>query len=84
LQVRDAERSWLFHFKLNGHARAVELGVVEEVSLAEAWAAADEARRLLRQGIDPSIARPTAKAAAARGITFRELTERYIAAHQAG
>ena len=88
LQVRDAERrSWLLRFKLHGRERAMGLGAVEDVSLAEARAAADEARKLLRQGIDPIDHRNAdraAKAAAARGITFREVAERYIAAHKAG
>lgn len=88
LQVRDAERrSWLFRFKLNGHERAMGLGAIEDVSLAEARAAADDARKLLRQGVDPIEHRKAdraAKAAAGRGITFREVAERYIAAHQAG
>jgi hypothetical protein len=54
LQVRDAEhRSWLFRFMLNGKARQMGLGAVEDVTLAEAREAAEEARKLLRQGSDP-------------------------------
>lgn len=88
LQVRDGERrSWLFRFKLHGHERAMGLGAVEDVSLAEARERADACRKLLRDGIDPIEHRKAdraAKAAAARGISFREVAERYIAAHEAG
>lgn len=88
LQVRDAaHRSWLFRFKLHGRERAMGLGSVDDVSLAEARDQADAGRRLLRQGIDPIEHRKeerAAKGAAARGITFREVAERYIDAHKAG
>jgi integrase len=88
LQVRDAQhRSWLFRFKLFGRERAMGLGPVEDVTLAEAREEADACRKLLRQGIDPIEHRRAdraAKAAAARGITFRDVAERYIAAHAAG
>ena len=86
LQVRDAEhRSWLFRFMLNGKARQMGLGAVEDVSLAEARETAEEARRLLRQGIDAIEARRAGRAArvAASALTFREVADRYIAAHEA-
>ena len=75
LQVRDAEhRSWLFRFMLNGKARQMGLGAVEDVSLAEARETAEEARRLLRQGIDPIDHRRAGRAAraAANALTFRD------------
>jgi integrase len=88
LQVRDADhRSWLFRYKVHGRSRMMGLGAVEDVPLAEARAAADEARKLVRRGIDPIDDRNAdraAKAAAARGISFREVAERYIEAHRPG
>ena len=88
LQVRDAQRrSWLFRFKLHGRERAMGLGAVEDVSLADAREQADVCRKLLRQGIDPiehRIAERAAKVAVTRGITFREVADRYIEAHKAG
>ncbi len=86
LQVRDAShRSWLYRYMLNGKARQMGLGTVEAVSLAEARAAADEARKLVRQGIDPIERRHAGRVAkaTANALTFRETAERYIAAHQA-
>jgi integrase len=61
------------------------LGAVEDVTLAEAREAAEEARKLLRQGSDPIEARRAGRVAraAANALTFREVAERYIAAHEA-
>ena len=87
LQVRDANRrSWLFRYKLNGRARAMGLGAITDVSLAEAREAAEVCRKLLREGIDPVERRRAerTKAVAPDAPTFREVAEGYIAAHSAG
>jgi integrase len=64
------------------------LGPVSDVSLAEARAKAAEARKLLRDGIDPRAHRDSAKAAAiaasARAVTFAEVVERYVSAQETG
>jgi integrase len=88
LQVRDAERkSWLFRFTRHGRARAMGLGPMELVSLAEARAAALECRKMLHQGRDPIEAKRAAQAAAradkARlAHTFAEVAEAFIRAHE--
>ena len=91
-QVRDADRrSWLFRFTLDGKARAMGLGEYPLVGLAEAREAADAARKLARQGIDPidqrkaarDDARTAARKAAVAGNSFRETASLYIAAHEA-
>lgn len=64
------------------------LGAVGDVSLAQARDAATEARALVRQGVDPiehrNAKRASAKAEAAKAITFQEYAERYIAGKEAG
>jgi len=93
LQVRRTEpkrpdgepeyhRSWVFRYMLRGRARAMGFGPVDDVSLAEARDLAYQARKLLLQGIDP-IDRRRADQAAAGGITFREVADQYLAAHEA-
>lgn len=81
-------KSWLFRYTLNGRARAMGLGSVSTISLAEAREAAREARKLLLAGIDPLAQRDgeraQARAEAARAITFAEAGARYIDAHKAG
>ena len=83
----DAGRSWVFRFQRNGRGHHVGLGPVAEVSLAEARNKALRYRQMMREeGTDPLAARAAARARvllqAARGVTFKECAERYIAAHE--
>jgi integrase len=85
LQVRGpAQRSWLYRYKIGGRPRLMGLGVLADVSLAEARDKAAAARKLARQGIDPIDARAAerAEANASRGLnTFREVAEAYQRGH---
>jgi integrase len=89
LQVRDAERrSWLFRYTLHGKAREMGLGPFPDVSLADARQHAQTQRALLRAGVDPLARRQEEKAAAAAEaqkttLTFKQVAERFHAAHQA-
>jgi integrase len=64
------------------------LGGYPEISLKDARDLAREARRKLREGIDPIEDRRAAKqallAASARALTFKEAAEQYIADQEAG
>lgn len=86
LQVSEAgTKAWLFRYKRGGRARQMGLGPIHTISLAEARAKAQEARKLLLEGKDP-IDEKRAVAASFRArtagvVTFRECAERYIAAH---
>jgi len=87
LQVSPAgTKSWLFRFTQEGKARQMGLGPVHTVSLAEARQKALECRKQLLEGADPIEARNGARArarvAAAKGVTFSQCAERYIAAHE--
>jgi integrase len=89
LQVRDAEhRSWLFRYTGNGgKQRQMGLGPYPDVGLAEAREAAHKCRASIRQNLDPIEDRRKTKAvarAAVRGITFRQVADRYVVAHEAG
>jgi hypothetical protein len=89
LQVRGpTQRSWLFRYMIDGKARSMGLGHVNEVSLAEARNKADAARKLLREGIDPREQRDAmhtaAVAAKARAHTFCDAVRHYIAAQEVG
>jgi integrase len=88
LQVTgNSGRSWVFRYQRDGRARHVGLGPVSLVTLAEARDKARDYRKLLLNGIDPLENRAAAlrKAAvdAARGMSFRECADRYIAAYEA-
>ena len=59
-------RYWRMKYRFAGRENRLAFGVYPEVSLAEARGRRGEARRLLRDGVDPSAARSEAKAAAKR------------------
>lgn len=75
-------RSWAFRFTMLGKAREMGLGAYPDVSLAEARDRAAEARRLLRDGVDPIEARKTARtataAAVAAAFTFEQCTDAFV------
>ena len=88
LQVRDIEhRSWIFRFTFAGKHRQMGLGPFPDVSLADARTIAGQCRAMVRQGVDPIDARRSMRAAAAanvaRGMAFRQVADRYLAAHEA-
>ena len=87
LQVSSTgSKSWLFRYSLDGRARAMGLGPVELVSLAEARERALSLRRLLRDGVDPleqrRSAKDTARLEAAKAKTFGECAKAYVEAHR--
>ena len=76
-------KAWLFRFELGGRERYMGLGSARVVSLAEARAKANEARKLLAAGIDPIAARDAEhmerRAAELRRATFRECLDGLLA-----
>ncbi|MDR7134041.1 integrase [Lysobacter niastensis] len=59
-------RYWRMKYRFAGKEKRLAFGVYPEVGLAEARERRDEARRVLRNGQDPSAARAATKAAAKR------------------
>jgi integrase len=89
LQVtKTGARTWVFRFRHSGRARAMGLGPLHTVSLAEARDKARACRQLLLDGLDPIETRKAKRAGelltAAKTMTFRECAEAYITTHQAG
>jgi integrase len=89
LQVTGPEsRSWIYRFTLRGKARWYGLGSAREITLAKARVARDEARALIRKGIDPVQERKDrdvrARVDERKAVTFRERAEQYIKAHAEG
>jgi integrase len=80
-------KGWIFRFMLAGRSRAMGLGSVNYVTLAEARELARQYRKLVKQGLDPIEARRAESTAlqleAARAITFEQCADYYIIAHQA-
>lgn len=75
---------WRQAYRFGGKQKTLALGVYPEVSLADARAGRDLAKKFLAQGIDPSaqrkLARQTAKTSAAN--TFRIVADELIAKHE--
>jgi integrase len=74
--------TWVFRYRRNGRTRFMGLGPLAEVNLTEARDLADEARKLIRRGLDPIEQRRADKGETT--ITFGEATKRFIAAHEKG
>ncbi len=86
LHVRDGgSRQWVLRFQRHGRKRTMGLGGALDLTLADARARADEARRLIAAGHDPiehrKAARQAEAATAARLTTMRDLAALYLAKH---
>ncbi len=86
LQVASkTARSWIHRFTLDGKATWSGLGPADAMSLADARAARDDERALIRQGINPVTQRKALRTAAEpvkSKKTFREVAADYIANHE--
>jgi integrase len=80
-------KAWIFRFQRDGRERQMGLGAVHTLSLAEARERARDCRKILLHGLDPIEARQAERMQrrieTARGVTFKECAERYIAVHEA-
>ena len=81
-------KSWVFRFQIDGKRRDMGLGPFPDVSLAEARTKAAEHRRQRHEGIDPlevrAAERHLKRLSAAKGRSFREVAEEFIARNEAG
>jgi integrase len=74
-------RWWRFAYRFAGKRKLISLGVFPDVSLAQARDRRDEARKLLADGVDPSVQRKTAKreAAGEAANTFEAVAREWYA-----
>ena len=63
LHVTAAGKYWRMNYRLYGKQKTLSLGVYPSVSLAQARRGRDEAKKLIAQSIDPSMAKQEAKLA---------------------
>lgn len=70
LFVKGGSHGWRFAYTINGRRKLLSLGTYPDTSLALARRKADEARRLVSAGVDPSEHRKAAKVA-----TLQQLEE---------
>jgi len=87
-QVIKVARSSVFRFKLNGRMRKMGLGPLSRVSLGEARKPVAGYRDMVRDLIDPIVARREQQRrqlldiSPDANVTFREATEAFIRTHE--
>jgi integrase len=67
---------WRFKYRIGGKEKLISLGTYPEVSLAQARVRRDEARKQVADGIDPSQARKSLKAARVQNESTFEVVAR--------
>src|SRR5260221_2772469 len=78
-------KAWLYRYQIDKHERYMGLGSARVVSLAEARAKANEARKLLSAGIDPmtqrNAERMAARAAQLHTRNFKQVLDQLLDSH---
>lgn len=76
----NGSKLWRLKYRIAGKEKRLALGAYPEISLAEARRRRDVARSKIEQGIDPSLERKQAKAAAPVSAenSFERVAEEYI------
>jgi integrase len=76
----NGSRLWRFRYRFGGKPNMLGLGSFPEISLADARAKRDDARKLLANGIDPSRQKKLNKIAAATSAnnTFGSIAEEHL------
>jgi integrase len=81
-------KSWVFRYQLDGKRRDMGIGPFPQISLAEARGKAAAQRKAAGEGKDPlgekAALRASQRLSAAKGRTFREAAEEFIARNEAG
>jgi integrase len=75
--MKDGARYWRYRFFFEGREKLLALGVYPDVTLAEARDGRDDARKLLKGGVDPSAKRQAEKLAHAD--TFEAIGREWLA-----
>lgn len=75
-------RYWRQKYRIGGKEKRLAHGVYPDVSLADARARRDEARRLLASGVDPGVQRKAAAAASAGADSFEAVAKEWLAGRQ--
>jgi integrase len=69
---------WRMKYDFEGKERLFALGVYPEVTLAEARVKRDEAKKLIKQGIDPNAAKKKAKIVESGALTFEAIANQWM------
>ncbi|AVF36982.1 tyrosine-type recombinase/integrase [Rahnella sikkimica] len=78
----NGSKYWRLRYRFDGKEKMLALGIYPEVTLADARARRDEARKQLANGIDPSDKKKTDKIEQAETRTFKEVAIEWHATNQ--
>ncbi|EPN4502211.1 tyrosine-type recombinase/integrase [Citrobacter freundii] len=78
----NGSRYWRLQYRFGGKQKMLALGVYPEVSLADARARRDDARKLLANGIDPGYKKKNDKVEQEEARTFEELAVEWHATNK--
>ncbi|TBY73363.1 site-specific integrase [Rhizobium leguminosarum bv. viciae] len=85
LVTKGGGRYWIFYYTFAGLRREMGIGPLHTVGLADAREKAEEARSMVRRGVDPIAARKEEEADTPKAITFGEYADAFVdAAVKAG
>lgn len=74
----NGSRWWRFRYRVTGKEKLLSFGVYPEVTLKEAREKRDNARKMLRDGIDPSMAKKAQKASDSGADTFETIAREWF------
>ncbi|MCP8899260.1 tyrosine-type recombinase/integrase [Gilvimarinus xylanilyticus] len=76
----NGSKRWRLKYRFAGKEKRISLGVYPDVSLADARNARDDAKRLLKQGVDPSAERKAQKRSLLQEHTnsFEKITQLWL------
>lgn len=75
----NGSKWWRFRYRFDGKEKMLGFGVYPEVTLKEAREKRDEARKILRNGIDPSQAKKAQKASDSGADSFETIAREWFA-----
>ncbi|MBE0777108.1 integrase arm-type DNA-binding domain-containing protein, partial [Escherichia coli] len=78
----NSSRYWRLRYRILGKEKTLALGVYPEVSLSEARAKRDEARKLISAGIDPCEQKRAKKVAPGLQLSFEHIARRWHASNK--
>ena len=73
----NGSRWWRFRYRVQGREKLISLGVYPEISLREARERRDEAKKLHKSGVDPSVRRQIEQKVTAE--TFEAIAREWFA-----
>ena len=69
---------WRMAYRFNGKQKTLSIGIYPEVSLAEARSKREDAKRILRQGIDPMEAKKETQNVSDGSLTFEAIATQWL------